>query len=181
MKTIITFFLVFNLLIFMSFIMRDKQQEYYPSKGEQLINSILAKAAKLIQEKYNIRPSGVGVAMPGGPIQEVTLCFDTKYPNTKEQLRELLIKISQELLDQINRNKELQEFIKEPPFKIKNVQIIIYNHDKDGRSLRDPAISNAQILQGVLSYATIDPEDSFKYKNEYEESYEEALKALSTH
>jgi hypothetical protein len=177
----IIFISLVTLLIFTSFIMRDKQPEYYPSKGEQLINSTLAKAAKLIQEKYNIRPSGVGVAMPGGPIQEVTLCFDTKYPNTKEQLRELLIKISQELLDQINRNKELQEFIKEPPFKIKNVQIIIYNHDKDGRSLRDPEISNAQILQGVLSYATINPEDSFKYKNEYQESYEEALKALSTH
>ena len=26
-----------------------------------------------------------------------------------------------------------------------------------------------------------DPEDSFKYKNKYEESYEKALKALSTH
>jgi hypothetical protein len=59
-----------------------------------------------------------------------------------------------------------------------NVQIIIYNHDKNGRSLRDPEISNAQILQGVLTYSTIDPEDSFKYKNEFEESYEESLKAL---
>lgn len=181
MKTIITFFLLLTLLIFMGFIMRDKEQEYYPSKGEQLINSTLAKATKLIQEKYNLRPSGVGVAMPGGPIQEVTLCFDTKYPNTKEQLRELLIKISQEISDLINGDKVLQEFIKKPPFTIKNVQIIIYNHDKDGRTLRDPEISNAQILQGILSYATIDSEDSFKYKNEYEESYEEALKALSTH
>jgi hypothetical protein len=179
MKTIITFFLVLNLLIFMSFIMRDKQQEYYPSKGEQLINSTLAKAAKLIQEKYNIRPSGVGVAMPGGPIQEVTLCFDTKYPNTKEQLRELLINISQELLDQINRNKELQEFIKEPPFTIKNVQIIIYNHDKDGKEIYDPNISGAQIAQGVLTFRTVDKSDTFRFKNQFEESYDEALKALS--
>ena len=58
----------------------------------------MAKAAKTIKDKYNIKPSGVGVAMPGGPIQEVTLCFDTKYPYTKEQLRELLIKSSAELL-----------------------------------------------------------------------------------
>jgi hypothetical protein len=167
------------LLIFMSFIMRDKQQEYYPSKGEQLINSTLAKAAKFIQEKYNIRPSGVGVAMPGGPIQEVALCFDTKYPYTKGQLRELLIKISQELLDQINRNKKLQEFIKAPPFTIKNVQIIIYNHDKDGTEIYDPNISGAQIAQGVLTFRTVDKSDTFRFKNQFEESYDEALKALS--
>jgi hypothetical protein len=46
--------------------------------------------------------------------------------------------------------------------------------------LKDPQISVANISQGRLNYSTIDPEDSFKYKNEYEESYEEALKALST-
>ena len=119
----IIFISLVTLLIFTSFIMRDKQPEYYPSKGEQLINSTLAKAAKLIQEKYNIRPSGVGVAMPGGPIQEVTLCFDTKCPNTKEQLRQLLLKTAQELLGQINNNNELQEFIKNPPFTIKNARI----------------------------------------------------------
>ncbi len=179
MKAIITFFLVLTLLIFMSFIMKDEQQGYYPSKGEQLINNTLAKAAKLIQEKYNIRPSGVGVAMPGGPIQEVTLCFDTKHVNNKEQLRSLLIRVSKELLDHINRNKELQEFIKEPPFTIKNVQIIIYNHDKDGKKIYDPNISGAQIAQGILIFRTVDKSDTFRFKNEYEESYEEALKALS--
>ena len=181
MKTTITFFLLLNLLIFAGFIMKDKPKEYRPSKGEELVNSTLAKAAKIIKDKYNLKPCGEGASMPGGPIQKLALCFDTKYPYTKKQLRELIIKTAKELLNQVNENKEIQEFIKEPPFTIKNIQIIIYNHDKNGRSLRDPEISNAQILQGILSYATIDPEDSFKYKNEYEESYEEALKALSIH
>jgi hypothetical protein len=181
MKTTITFFLVLTLLIFAGFIMKDTQKEYHLSKGEELVNSALAKAAKIIKDNYNLKPCGEGASMPGGPIQKLALCFDTKYPYTKEQLRELLIKAAQELLNQVNENREIQEFIKEPPFTIKNIQIIIYNHDKNGRSLRDPEISNAQILQGILSYSTIDPEDSFKYKNEYEESYEEALKALSTH
>jgi hypothetical protein len=31
-----------------------------------------------------------------------------------------------------------------------------------------------------LIYRTTDVNDTFKYKNEFEESYEEALKALST-
>lgn len=171
---------VITLLIFTGFIMANSKQEYHLSKGEQLVNSLLAKTARNIKDKYNIKPSGVGVAMPGGPIQEVTLCFDTKHPYTKEQLRALLIKSSAELLRQVNENKEVQEFLKEKPFTIKNIEIIIYNHDEKGFGLKDPQVSVANISQGRLSYSTIDPEDSFKYKREYEESYEEALKALST-
>ncbi|MBS4163760.1 hypothetical protein PRO82_001066 [Candidatus Protochlamydia amoebophila] len=170
---------VLTLLVFTGFIMTSNKQEYHPSKGEKLVNSLLAKAAKIIKDKYNIKPSGMGVAMPRGPIQEVTLCFDTKHPYTKEQLRELLIKSSAELLRQVNENKEIQEFLKERPFTIKNIEIIIYNHDENGFGLKDPQISVANISQGRLNYSTIDLEDSFKYKNEYEESYEEALKALS--
>jgi hypothetical protein len=177
-----TIILLITLLIFTGFVMRtNQQQEYHPSKGEQLVNATLANAAKTIKEKYDIKPCGSGAAMPGGPIQELTLCFDTKHPYTKGQLRELLIKSAKELLNQINENNEIQEFLKERPFTIKNVEIIIYNHDENGRGLCDPEISTARISQAVLIYRTVDPQDSFKYKNEYEESYEEALKALSTH
>jgi hypothetical protein len=83
------------------------------------------------------------------------------------------------LLHYINENNEIQNFLKEPPFTIRNVEIIIYNHDKQGRSLSDPEISMARISQSILIYRTIDPQDFFKYKNEYEESYDEALNASS--
>lgn len=176
-----TIILLITLLIFTGFVMRkNQQQEFHPSKGEQLVNATLASAAKIINKKYDIKPCGSGAAMPGGPIQELTLCFDTKHPYTKGQLRELLIKSAKELLNQINENNEIQEFLKERPFTIKNVEIIIYNHDENGRGLCDPKISTARISQAVLIYRTVDPQDSFKYKNEYEESYEEALKTLST-
>jgi hypothetical protein len=167
-------------LLFAGFIMKDKQQEYPPSKGEQLVNSLLARTAKVIKEKYDIKPCGMGAAMPGGPIQELTLCFSTKYPYTREQLRGLLIKAAHELIKQVSENNEIQEFLKERPFHLKNVQIIIYNSNKDGSEVYDPEISTAEISQGILTYQTVDRADSFKYKNEYEESYEEALKALPT-
>ncbi len=65
------------------------------------------------------------------------------------------------------------------PFTIENIQIIIYNHDKNGREVYDPEISTAEISQGILSYQTADSNDTFKYKNEFTETYEEALKAIS--
>ena len=170
--------LILTLFISTGF-MSNNKNEYQPSKGKQLLNTIVANTTKIIKDKYSLKPSGVGVAMPGGPIQEITLCFDTKYPYTKEQLRELLIKSSQELLNQVKDNDEIQEFLNERPFTIKNVEIIIFNHDKDGSVLKDPQISVARISQGQLIYRTNDPEDSFKYKNEFEETYEEALQAIN--
>jgi hypothetical protein len=179
MKT--TFVLLIILLIFTGYAMKDKQQGYHPSKGEQLVNSILAKTAKIIKDKYNLKPCGAGAAMPGGPIQEVTLCFNTKYPYTKEQLRELLIKSAQELLDQVKANNEIQEFLKEKPFTIRNVEIIIYNQDKQGRDVYDPEILTAEISKGILTYRTIESSTQFNLKNQFLESYEEALKKITQH
>lgn len=167
------------LIIFTGFIMISNKQEHHPSKREQLVNSILAETAKIIEKKYNIKPCGVGAAMPGGPIQELTLCFDTKSIYTKEQLRESLVISAQELLRQVNEKNAIQEFLKERPFTIKNIQIIIYNHDKNGKEVYDPNISGAQVAQGILTFRTVDKSDTFRFKDQFEESYEEALKALS--
>ena len=159
--------------------MPSKKEEVYLSRGEQLVNITLVKAIKIIKKKYNINPCGISAAMPGGPIQKLGLCFDTRYPYTKEQLREIVIGSAQELLDQVNKNEEIQEFLKVRPFTIKNIQIIIYNHDKNGGDLLDPEIATAQILRGTLSYRTTDPENTFVFKNRFYESYEEGLQALN--
>ena len=47
------------LLIFTGFVMQNKQQ-YYPSRGEQLVNSILANTTKIIKDKYLLQPCGEG-------------------------------------------------------------------------------------------------------------------------
>ena len=172
MKTILFFILLLSCI---------GCENYHPSQAEQLVNSTLAKAAEVIKKKYKIKPCGQGAAMPGGPIQKLALCFDTKDQFAKEELRKLLMQSAQELLSQINENSDIQPFLKTRPFTIENVEIIIYNHDKNGRGLRDPDISTARISQGQLIYRTIDPDDSFKLKNQFEESYEDALKALEVH
>ena len=174
----ITIFLLIPFILLVAFIMANKGQ-YYPSKGEQLVNSISAETAKIIEKKYNIRPCGVGAAMPGGPIQELTLCFNTKFMYTKEKLRELLIMSAQEFLRQVNENNDIQKFLKERPFTTRNIQIIIYNHDKDGREVFYPNISGAQIAQNVLTFRTVEESDTFSFKDQFQESYEEALNALS--
>src|SRR5262249_43662030 len=121
-------------------------------------------------------PVGSGASMPGGPLRKLNLAFATNSPLSREHLRMLLIEIANELVNQVNMNVEIQPFLKEPPFSNKNVQIIIYNYSKDGREVYDPEISTAQINESILEYLTNDPENTFKYKNQFEETYEEALK-----
>lgn len=164
------------LLIFTAFIMPNKNEDFYLSREEQLVNMILGKTAKIIKEKCNLQPVGSGSAMPGGHIRKLCLAFDTRDQHNKEELRKLLINCSEELLYQINIVEQIQPFLVNPPFTIKNVEIIVYNQDKNGRGLPNPEISTARISDGILIYKTVDPEDRFKYKNEFEETYHEALK-----
>jgi hypothetical protein len=177
MKTML-FILTTIFLIFTGYTM-SLQYEYL-SQEEKIVNNILDNTARIIEKKYKIQPSGEGAAMPEGVIRDLTLTFDTKGPFTKDYLRKLLIECAQELLNQINTNKSIQPFLEKIPFTIENVQIIIYNRDKNGREAFDPEISTARISQGVLIYRTVDSSDTFKFKNRFNETYDEALKALST-
>ena len=172
------FYLLIALIVIKSFATLSQTQKYYTSKREQLVNITLANTARIIKEKYNLIPCGEGAAMPGGPIQKLILCFFTKYPYSKEQITSLLIQTSQELLNQVHENKEIQEFLNERPFTIRNIEIIIYNHDKNGREVYNPEISTARISNARLVYRSVDPEDMFKYKNEFYEKYEDAIKSI---
>ena len=169
--------LVALLSIFTGFLL---QNDPYLSEGEKLVNITLSDTAKIIKNKYKIQPSGSGAAMPGGPIQELTLCFDTKGPFSKKYLRKLVVQCAQEVVNQVNANTQIQQFLAKPPFTVKNVQIIIYNHDKNGRETDDPEIGIAEISRGILTYSTHDPKDRYRYKTDVDETYEEALKILSS-
>ncbi len=164
--------------IFTGFIMTSNSQDYTPSKAEQLVNETLERTARIIMKKYNIKASGSGAGMPEGCVNKLSLSFHTKNRLNIDGLRELLIKCAHELLDQINNNIELQQFLVKRPFTIENVQIIIFNKDKGGGGLVDPEIASAQISEGILDYLTIDPEDTYKFKNRYKEPYEKALQYL---
>jgi hypothetical protein len=173
------FSIVSSFILFIGYFMNSSHQNYHLSQGEQLVNITLADSAKLIKQKYNIKPCGSGASMPGGPIRELFLAFSTKHHYTKEELRRLLIDSAHELLNSVVENDNIQPFLKERPFTIKNIQIIIYNTDKNGRTVYDPGISTAEISEGRLDYTTTDASNTFQYKDQFEESYEEALDILS--
>lgn len=150
---------------------------YHPSKAESLVNEILHQTARSIMRKHKIEVIGEGASMPRGVIKSLTLEFDSRERLSKDQLRVLLFEFSKKLMQNVNLNHEIKEFLESVPFTEKNVEIVIHNNDKSGRELFDPEISVASIENGIFSYKTGDRENTFKYKNRYEETYEEAVKA----
>lgn len=148
------------------------------SKKINLINQILNDTAMITINKYRLKPVGSGIASPGGPIQELCLAFNSYDNLLMPELRKLLFQISNDLVNRVNLNKEIQQFLYKQPFDKENVQIVIYNHDKNGRNLFDPDISTAEISHGFLTYRTVDPENYLRFKHEYKETYNEALKVI---
>lgn len=150
-----------------------------PRIEAKLVGLTLKSSANLIKSKYDLIPSGSGVAMPGGPIKELFLAFDTHYILTKHEIRRLLIEINNEVMKEVNNNHQIQAYLLKRLFTIKDIHIVIYNHDQNGKRVYDPEISVGQILQGNISYKTVSKENKLKYKNEYEETYEEAMKLMN--
>ena len=168
------FLLFLTAMALVGFILK-KNNEISLCRAEELVNISLEETAKVINKKYHIRPCGAGVAMPEGPIRSLTLCFSTKKTAKMEELRILLIQSAKELVDYVINNEEIQPFLKVRPFTIENVQIIIYNHDASGRHVYDPDILTAEISDSYLTYRTVESKENFKLKNEFKETYEEAL------
>ncbi len=147
-------------------------------KAEAAAGQILSQGSRVLSEKYKIYCCGSGVSMPGGIVQKFNLSFTITGHCEKEYLRKTLIECAHDLLQIINSDKEIQPFLIKNPFTIENVQIVYFIYDKNGLNVVDPLITTAQIAHNYLIYRTLDRDNTFNYKNEFTESYEEALKFL---
>ncbi len=170
--------LLFTLLIVAYCYFFFIREDPYLSQAEKIVNKILAESTQIIEKKFGLVAVGDGASMPNNEVRKLTLVFDTKKTKAKEELRILLIYCAHELLDRINRDEELQQYMVEVPFTIKNVQIVIFNRDENGYIAQDPIVSVADIVQGILSYKSNDSLDSYKYKTDVIEAYPEALQSI---
>ncbi len=174
MKNIV-FVLVFLIVcMFLYFLTYD---DPYISNAEKQAKFILGKTAKIIEKKYGLHPSGLGLAMPGGNLKEFIICFNTEKELKKEELRILLFKCASELLDQINANQEIRPAMVVYPFTEENIDVIIYNYGEGRTKVYDPNIAVAELSGNTLIYNTLDETNRYIYKNTYSETYQEALRA----
>lgn len=152
---------------------------YEPSEAEIQVGKIISRSEKIIYKKYGMKAAGTGIGMPSGVVHKIGLAFSTRDILTRDELRKVLIVCAQIMLNEFSSNDEIQPFLIKRPATLDNVQIILYNNDRDGGNRYDPEIATAQISGGILSFRTLDANNPHgTYKNDYNETYEEALKIL---
>ncbi len=152
--------------------------EHPISPAVKEVNRILYKAGDLIEAQYELKVCGTGAAMPDNEVQKLSLSFETRKVKTKDELRMLLIDCANILLDQINTSEVIQQYLVKRPFTLENAQIIIFNCDERGYSACDPLISAVQTTKVGVNYRSKESENTYGYKTDYIETYEEAFKAI---
>ena len=147
-------------------------------QSEQAVNRLLGKIASYLQKKYNMCPIATNVAMPRGVVKLLGLDFQIKGPLSKEELRKILINSVQDFLLFVNNNEDIQPYLENIPFEIKNINIIIFIVDSKGYGIENPHISNVDIRDDILEYQYIERTDIPRIKRREKESIDEALKLL---
>jgi hypothetical protein len=146
---------------------------------EKAVNKQMGYSAKMLSQKYNIRPCAVTVAMPECDIQYLELKFDMLGPLPQDNIRKVLINSVHDFLNNINNDRELCSFLTNGHLDISEVGITLFFSDANRYHINQPEIGIASIRKGELEYTRCDPNDiSINGMTSITETYEKALQIL---
>jgi hypothetical protein len=154
-----------------------------PSKGlsdrSRASHQLIGKFGKQMEEKYGFHPCAFG----GGATEEGIWLFSIHFdyyhePMLIDQARRLIVSCAEEFLELINSSEEIRPYLKNYPSTAKNIEIHIYFTDIDRKKIYDPYLTVVSINEGIIRYKTEEEGNSFEYKSNIRESYEEALDIL---
>lgn len=148
------------------------------SPVDTLSHRKINKTGERLEKKYNMSISAIGGASKEG-IWLMNIGFHhLGNPLTIEEGRRTIVDCVQEYLRDINNDEALLPYLKVHPFTINNLHIAIFNCVEDDNFVFDPILEVISTHQDKLIYRTRDPDNIYKYKNTFEETYEEALAIL---
>ena len=148
------------------------------SKSALTIREFLYTSSIKLQKKYNIKPSGTVVAMPGGIVSKLGLSFHLRGPLSQENIRRLIITLSQDFLNIVNSDKTIRPYFEHYPFEIKDIELSLFFVDSKGVGIQKPNISNAGIHKATLDYQVLNWSNPKIRISKVVESYEAALEEI---
>ncbi len=146
-------------------------------KSEQSVNRLLHQISVLFDKKYKLKTRATNVSMPDGEVKLLGLDFQIRGPLSRGDLRKILLQLEQEFLEIVNSDETIRPYLQIYPFKTENIDITLFVVDSRGIVIEDPNIGIAAIARGKLVYKTVISGDTPHIESEFEETYEEALKA----
>lgn len=149
------------------------------SEEDKMFYGFIEREGKTLGKKYNMRLSSVG---GGGGIDRIwlmSLSFDRDgAPLTEEEARRLIISVVNDYIDAVNSDELLRAHLRDYPFSPKNIELTIYNSDKEGNWVYYPFIIIVNSREGKVGYFTKEESKKFGYKTKKHESWDEAVTIL---
>lgn len=126
------------------------------------------------QKANGLELFGIGMAMPDS-IHELSLDLASHEHTNIYQARSLILKTSQEFLDQINSSIRLGPHLAHTPFTVSDLKLGICFWDNRNHFYSPPDIAVVYLMNGKIFYCTYDPTQQKLSSEDVEESYEEAM------
>ena len=98
----------------------------------------------------------------------------------KNEGRKMLIDSAKEFLNTINNNPDVQPYLLEKPFTLKNIELVIFPMGSDGRGVYHPDVQVFALRNGFITYKTGTPEKKYGYHTVEKETFDEALEIVET-
>jgi hypothetical protein len=142
-------------------------------------DTIRCEIIKKYTEKYNLEVGGVSGNMLGGVMHEVGVMFDRYQVTSKAKARQIIVECVLDFLEKINSCEEIQPYLQDHPFTVKNIDIALFMFNGDGTDVSYPNLDVARTRRDKIIYKTVNPEDRYNYIEE-EESFEDAVQLAKT-
>jgi len=160
---------VFSFLV-VCFFLGHSEQDY-----EKIADKITDKTGKKLKAQKNLYLAGTGGQMMDD-IQMMAMSFDYYQEVDLKTARKLIVYATNEYLSAINNNTEIRPYLHEYPFTAKNIEVNIFIYKPDKSKLSPEKIYCIDCMKGRIEYyVRLNPREAI-----YEESYEEALQAISS-
>ncbi len=149
---------------------------------DKALNSVAVNTASDIEQEFPyIKFTGIGGSLSKeGVINHETLTFHVNKIINRNEGVEIIYEIVSRYLYHIHSNRDLQFYLKEHPFSVNSINVMLFVYDEQGYDVFHPNLESISLDNGVLAYLTVSRSDEHFYKDETysEEPFEVAAKRL---
>jgi hypothetical protein len=161
-----------NIFSFLGFNMQDFNQR------EKVVGTAVEHIQRCIEKKHHLKMIGIGSSQKDHKQTMIGLSFQKRQILTKNDCRKLIIECTEEILNLIHEDENLQKHLAFSPFSVENLEIRIFIVTPEGGDVFDPDIEVVSLINGIIAYKTVNPENHYQFKSTEKETYQEALQIL---
>ena len=167
-------YLIIVIFVFLGCSQGGSYQHFKLSEKEKIVTRMEKRVTSNLSKKYGLIPLGTGGQMMN-EVKKLRLVFNYPNPLTEDQARVLATNVTEDYLAVINQEETLRQYLANYPFGPKNVEIIIFLQDSQGRSIQPEKFLLIETSNGFVT-CEANTQGTHEYRTVFKETFEEAKK-----